>query len=198
MRPPPSTALTLARSWDIPHTRPPPGAAYCRCRPLPTTAGAPFPGLHPPLLNRSNLLMFEATSPSSAAASPAMADVVISPFATINVKSHIPMTLELRSSNYTKWSSFFHAMCGKFGLLKHIDGTPPPDPVDAAWAQNGCCVRTWLYSSVSESVLDFTMAPNQTAPAWGCHRKSLSGKQGSPLHLPESRIPHHDSGRSIC
>ena len=91
-----------------------------------------------------------------------MADV-INPFATINVKAHVPITLELRSSNYTKWSAFFHAMCGKFGLLKHINGTPAPKPVDETWAQNDCCVRTWLYGSVSEFVLDFTMAPDQTA-----------------------------------
>jgi len=52
----------------------------------------------------------EVTS-SSADASPSMGDVAISPYATIVVKSPIPMTLELRSSNYTKWSSFFLASC---------------------------------------------------------------------------------------
>ena len=53
-------------------------------------------------------------------------------------------------------------MCGKFGLLQHIDGTPP-NPVDAIWVQNDCCVRTLLYGSVSEPILDFAMAPDQTA-----------------------------------
>jgi len=87
----------------------------------------------------------------------------ISPFATISVKSHVPVTLELRSCNYTKWSTYFTAMCSKFGLLKHIDGTAAPNPITAAWAQNDYCVRTWLYGSVSESVLDFAMALDQTA-----------------------------------
>jgi hypothetical protein len=30
--------------------------------------------------------------------------------------------LELRSSNYTQWKSF-ESLCGKFGLLAHINGT---------------------------------------------------------------------------
>ncbi|XP_072150394.1 uncharacterized protein [Setaria viridis] len=90
-----------------------------------------------------------------------MADAV-SPYATILVKSHVPMTLELRSSNYSKWSSFFQAMCGKFGLMGHIHGTPPPNPITAAWSQADCCVRSLLYGSVSDSVLDFTMEDNQT------------------------------------
>jgi len=111
-----------------------------------------------------------------------MSDVVISPYAAISVKSHIPMTLELRSSNYTKWSSIFEAMSSKFGLLRHINGTPPPNPVDAAWAQNNCCVRTWLYSSVSDSFLDFAMAPDQTArELWVAIEKHVQANKGRSI-----------------
>ena len=51
-------------------------------------------------------------------------------------------------------------MCGKFGLMRHIDDTLPPssaDPLRSAWEQMDCCVRSWIYGSVSEAVLDFTM-----------------------------------------
>ncbi|CAN6165886.1 unnamed protein product [Urochloa humidicola] len=54
-------------------------------------------------------------------------------------------------------------MCGKFGLMQHIDGTAPPVNPTAVWTQADCCVRSWIYGSVSESVLDFAMAPNQSA-----------------------------------
>nr|XP_034580718.1 uncharacterized protein LOC117844048 [Setaria viridis] len=54
-------------------------------------------------------------------------------------------------------------MCGKFGLMGHIDGTPPPNPIIAAWSQADCCVRSWLYGSIFDSALDFTMEDNQTA-----------------------------------
>ncbi|CAN6252007.1 unnamed protein product [Urochloa humidicola] len=73
------------------------------------------------------------------------------------------MTLELRFGNYTKWSSFFEAKCGKFGLMRHIDGTTPTTNLDAAWMQADCCVRSWIYGTISESVLDFAMALNQSA-----------------------------------
>ena len=84
-------------------------------------------------------------------------------YATVSVQAHVPIKLELRSSNYTKWSSFFEAMCGKFGLLSHINSAPPPDPRTDAWNEADCAVRSWLYGSVTEDVLDFTMAANQTA-----------------------------------
>jgi len=84
------------------------------------------------------------------------------PFATIFVHSHIPITLDLPNSNYNKWSSFFKAMCGKFGHLHHIDDTVPPRRSDPAWEQVDYCFRTWLYGSISESVLD-SMAEDQTA-----------------------------------
>ena len=110
-----------------------------------------------------------ATSASSGAPTmPAATDtsagaLFLHPYATISVKSHVPLELELHSANYGKWSAFFKAMCGKFGLLHHIDGSVPPRRTDPAWEQIDCCIRTWLYGSVSQDVLDFTMAENQTA-----------------------------------
>ena len=56
----------------------------------------------------------------------------ICPFATINVKLHVPMVLELKPSNFTKWSTAFRAMCGKFGLLSHLDTASPMRPTDEA------------------------------------------------------------------
>jgi len=83
-------------------------------------------------------------------------------YAAVSVQAHVTIKLELRSSNYTKWSNFFEAMCGKFGLLRHINGAPPPDPHTDAWNEADCAVHSWLYDSVTEDVLDFTMAANQT------------------------------------
>ena len=54
-------------------------------------------------------------------------------------------------------------MCGKFGLVRHINGTPPPDLRTDAWNEEDCVVRNCLYDSVTEDVLDFTMTAHQTA-----------------------------------
>jgi hypothetical protein len=44
----------------------------------------------------------------------------------MSIKSHVPITLELKNPNCTKWSSIFRSMCGNLGLLKHIDDTVAP------------------------------------------------------------------------
>ena len=88
---------------------------------------------------------------------------VLCPFATINIKLHVPMTLELKPSNYTKWSTTFQATCGKFGLLHHLSTSRP---TDAAWAQADFCVRGWMYSTTSDAVLNLAMTDStQTASA---------------------------------
>nr|XP_015611142.1 uncharacterized protein LOC107278842 [Oryza sativa Japonica Group] len=89
--------------------------------------------------------------------------IFVNPYATVNVKTHIPITLEFKHPNFNKWKAFFTAMCGKFGLLPHIDGTAPPRPDESAWAQADCCVRGWLFGSVSDAILDVAMEPDQTA-----------------------------------
>jgi hypothetical protein len=65
----------------------------------------------------------------------ALAPVFNNPaYATISIKSHVPITLELKCPNYTRWSAFFLSLCGKFGLRSHIDGTAALCPDDPAWA----------------------------------------------------------------
>jgi hypothetical protein len=70
------------------------------------------------------------------------------------------MTLELRPSNYTKWSTAFHAMCGKFRLLSHLAVVSPP-PTDDAWVQADFCIRSWIFGTVSDSVLNLAMTGDQ-------------------------------------
>jgi len=90
----------------------------------------------------------------------------ICPFATINIKLHVPMTLELKPSNFTKWSTAFQATCGKFGLLHHLATASTSRPTDEAWTQADFCVRGWMYSTVSDAVLNLAMTDNtQTASA---------------------------------
>ncbi|XP_062229973.1 uncharacterized protein LOC133927505 [Phragmites australis] len=75
------------------------------------------------------------------------------------------MVLDSKCPNYSKWSSSFESMCGKFGLMVQIDGSTPAKPEGAQWAQANCVVRSWMYSSISDDVLDITMELNQHARA---------------------------------
>jgi hypothetical protein len=77
------------------------------------------------------------------------------------VTHHVPTTLELKGGKFARWSSHFLVMCDKFGVLHHVDGSAPPSPTDPSWQQVDCCVRSWIFGSVAEVVLDMTT--NQTA-----------------------------------
>jgi hypothetical protein len=83
--------------------------------------------------------------------------VVIHPYATVFVKSHVPITLEIKNSNYSKWASYFKSLCSKFSLKPHIDGTLVADPTDPNWDQADCCVKSWIFGSINDPVLDLTM-----------------------------------------
>jgi hypothetical protein len=88
--------------------------------------------------------------------------ILVAPYATISVKNHIPVTLELQQPNFNQWEPFFTSLCGKFGLLPHVDDTAEARPTDPAWAIADSCVRSWLLGSVGPDVLGLAVAPNQT------------------------------------
>ncbi|CAN6201248.1 unnamed protein product [Urochloa humidicola] len=85
------------------------------------------------------------------------------PYTTISVQSYVPMKLDFRADNFSKWKACFQALCGTFGLLSHIDGTAAPDPVTPVWLQEDCCVCFWLYDTISDAVHDFIMTDDPTA-----------------------------------
>ena len=89
--------------------------------------------------------------------------IIVHPYVMVSIKVHVLVTLEMQSSNYTKWASF-KSMCGKFGLKSHIDGSVPPRPDDPQLDQVDCCVQMWIFDSIADSVLDLTMVGDaQTA-----------------------------------
>jgi hypothetical protein len=98
-----------------------------------------------------------------------MGDAVATPFfaayAAVNVKQHVPIVLNLERPNYSKWKAFFTALCAKYGLLGHIDGTEAARPDDPTWSQPDACIRGWMYGSINDVVLDLAMEPNQDARA---------------------------------
>ena len=99
---------------------------------------------------------------TDAATNPAPA-VFVAPYATINVKNHIPVTLELAKPNFNQWEPFFTSLCGKFALLSHIDGLQEARPTDPSWGIADACVRSWLLGSAGPDVIGLAAAPNQTA-----------------------------------
>jgi hypothetical protein len=123
---------------------------------------------------------------SSTALTSDVAPVVLNPFSTINVKTHVPITLELTRPNFTRWSTFFRAMVRKFGLLPYLDPDVPARPSDLMWAQTDYAIKGWLYNSVEDSVLTLAMgADDQTACALYAAIFNLfnDNKESRAIHL---------------
>ena len=112
-------------------------------------------------MSSSALTSSTTSSATSAATGPGESApaIFIHPATAVCMKTHVPFTLEI-NSNYPKWSSYFKVLCGKFGLRPHIDAPGTPNPDDPHWVITDSCVKSWLFGSIGDSVLDLAMAGN--------------------------------------
>ncbi|XP_062230074.1 uncharacterized protein LOC133927645 [Phragmites australis] len=82
--------------------------------------------------------------------------------AVLNVKTLVPVTLDLAAANYTKWRGLFLVILGKYALADHVlSDAYHPDRTD--WARMDCVVLTWLYGSISVELLEIVMSASSTA-----------------------------------
>ena len=111
------------------------------------------------------------------------------------MKTHVPFTLEM-NSNYMKWVSYFKVLCGKFGLRPHIDAPGTAFPDDPQWVIADSCVKSWLFGSVGDSVLDLALAgDDQTArQLWVAIEEIFTANQ-EPRYSPDSGSTSRSSTR---
>ncbi|XP_039815175.1 uncharacterized protein LOC120678083 [Panicum virgatum] len=81
----------------------------------------------------------------------------------INIRSHIPITLGLKESNYSQWRCYFDSVLGKFGLAPHVFSPPPLDEHDAEWILNDHSVVNWLQTTVHTEVFNLIYQPRASA-----------------------------------
>ncbi|KAI4984574.1 hypothetical protein ZWY2020_017204 [Hordeum vulgare] len=80
-----------------------------------------------------------------------------------NIKSLIPVTLDLKASNFSKWRNFLTIAVNQFALTDHLEPAPPP--ADAEWLRMDSTVLRWLYGSINPDIADMVMAAGTTAAA---------------------------------
>ncbi|XP_039133230.1 uncharacterized protein LOC120270279 [Dioscorea cayenensis subsp. rotundata] len=105
-----------------------------------------------------------ATSSTTITHTVAISSPTASSSQAINVAricTHIPITLDLQSSNYSKWRTLFLVTLGKYGLSNHADGTDPRYD-DSEWVQHDYIVLSWIYGSISIEILDLVMSLDAT------------------------------------
>ncbi|XP_051190691.1 uncharacterized protein [Lolium perenne] len=80
-----------------------------------------------------------------------------------SIKTHVPVVLDLAKSNYAKWRMLITVLLGKYDLTDHVAMQTPMEARTPERTQAYFIVRSWLYGSISEEILDIIMADTQTA-----------------------------------
>jgi hypothetical protein len=74
----------------------------------------------------------------------------------ISIKSLVPYTLNLESHNYSKWCTLFTMVLGRFHLMSHILDDAVHS-TDIEWTKEDLLVGNWLYSTISENLMDMCL-----------------------------------------
>ncbi|XP_066395893.1 uncharacterized protein [Miscanthus floridulus] len=83
---------------------------------------------------------------------------------TVNIKSRVPIVLELANPNYDERCYFFNAFLSKFNLGSHIFSPPTVEQRrDLTWSIVDQCIISWLYNSITKDVHDIVRASKATA-----------------------------------
>ncbi|CAN6238986.1 unnamed protein product [Urochloa humidicola] len=116
-------------------------------------------------------------SPDHSSSSDADDEVVLPPapasvVQTINIRSHVPVTLDMEDSNYSQWRCLFDTVLGKFGLTAHVTSPALMEQRDAEWTMIDHSVVNWIYN------LHF--GRRRSSPS-SVHRRSIPSTQSSAL-----------------
>ncbi|XP_066358175.1 uncharacterized protein [Miscanthus floridulus] len=81
-----------------------------------------------------------------------------------NIRHLIPVVLDVAAGNYTQWHEQFLLTVGKYALQDHVLRDVPvvasPD-----WGRMNCVVRSWLYGTIVNDLVDVVMERGATARA---------------------------------
>ncbi|XP_062200031.1 uncharacterized protein LOC133902453 [Phragmites australis] len=99
---------------------------------------------------------------SAAVSAAAASSSFSSPTQSVNIKSLVPITLDMQSTSFRRWRNTFRIVLGHFDLLSHID-VNNPRPNDAAWVQADLTVLMWIHATLADDLMDMVMEDNPTA-----------------------------------
>lgn len=81
------------------------------------------------------------------------------PFTVTNIKAHVPIILDLDKHNYNSWSELFKTHCMSYGVIHLLDGSSSSNN-DPEWVNLVYLVKSWLYGTISEHLLDMVLTPD--------------------------------------
>lgn len=85
-------------------------------------------------------------------------------YGVTNIRSHIPVTLDLEESHYDAWRELFLTHCLTFDVIGHVDGTSlPADDNDLTWRKRDGVVKLWLYGTLSQKLFQGSFVTGSTS-----------------------------------
>lgn len=105
-----------------------------------------------------------------------------------NLKTYVPLILDLTTYNYELWSTISKAHCITYDVLNHIDDTydlPNKTPTDTEWEQLESMVILWLFGSISQNIIISAHSPQATArKVWlNIHALFYENKESTAMQL---------------
>lgn len=100
---------------------------------------------------------------------PPPSSTALHPAQTVNnIKSHVPLTLDLKKVQYNIWAELFQVVARAHLVMDHLDGSPQDPAVpNEKWKQIDAIVLSWIYGTISEDLLLTIIKPGSTArDAW--------------------------------
>ncbi|GKD39812.1 hybrid signal transduction histidine kinase M, partial [Tanacetum coccineum] len=86
------------------------------------------------------------------------------PFGITNIKTYIPLVLDLDEMNYDSWSELFILHCTSFGVLNFIQDTSTSAERDADdWGKLDSLVKLRIFGTISKSLLQRVLKKNTTS-----------------------------------
>jgi hypothetical protein len=114
-----------------------------------------------------------------------------------NIKTHIPITLEMEKGLYSTWAELFKVLARSFRVVDHI--IPPkaastakdPNFDQEEWDDVDATVLTWIYSTISLDLLHTIIAPDQSAmDAWNRLPDIFQDKKNTRVVYLEDQFTH--------
>ncbi|KAI3524089.1 hypothetical protein L1887_02738 [Cichorium endivia] len=115
--------------------------------------------VHPPL----HCILFSRTMAETQNTDP---KTTYKAYVITNIKSYVPLILDLSTRNYEPWSDLFTAHCIAYDGMDHIDDSydqPKTPPTDPEWGKIDKMVKLWLFGTISQNIITSAYSNNATA-----------------------------------
>ncbi|KAM1456739.1 hypothetical protein ACFX13_034837 [Malus domestica] len=120
------------------------------------------------------------------------------------------VSIKLTTTNYLTWSALFAPICRRYNLTGHIDGSmvAPPhflldssgnhilNPAYVSWYENDQNILIWLNSTLSKSLIPYTIGVNSARDLWAKLESRLATASQFHIHELRSRLYNLTKGNS--